>query len=252
VATKFTEVVGASTAFAGATEIEVSVAELTVSGALPETPSKVAEMLTVPGAIAVALPRPPTVATAGLSEAHVESLVITCLVRSLNKPLAAKPNLVPGAMVRPEGVTVTDTMLAFETSSVVEPLIEPSFAVMVVVPGVRAFARPPRAMVATAGLDEVQDTCPVTLRVLPSVKLPIARNCWLVRGAIFLFAGRTVMKDRTAGWTFTVVVPVTESKVAEIVAEPRATAVASPVPAIDATVVSDEDQVTESVMFCVL
>ena len=163
VATKLMEVVGASTALAGATEIEVSVAELTFSGALPETPAKVAEMLAVPGAIAVALPRPPTVATAGLSEAHVESLVITCRVRSLNKPLAMKFNLVPGAMVRPEGVTVTDTIVAFETSSVVEPLIEPRVAVRVVLPGVRPFASPPALMVATAGLDEVQDTCPVTL-----------------------------------------------------------------------------------------
>ena len=88
--------------------------------------------------------------------------------------------------------------------------------------------------------------------MLPSVKVPMARNCWLVRGAIFLFTGRTVMKDRTAGWTFTVVVPVTESKVAEIVALPRATAVASPPPSIGATLMSDEDQVTELVMSCVL
>lgn len=134
VATKFTDVVGASTALAGATEIDVSVAELTLSGVLPETPSKVAEMLAVPGAIALALPRAPTVATAGLSELQLESLVITCLVPSLNRPVAVKVNLVPGAMVRPDGVMETDTIVAFETSSVVEPLIEPSAAVMVVLP----------------------------------------------------------------------------------------------------------------------
>ena len=66
-------------------------------------------------------------------------------------------------MVRPEGVTDMDTIVAFVTSSVVEPLIERSVAVMVAVPGVRAFARPLTPMVATAVLDEVQDTCPVTL-----------------------------------------------------------------------------------------
>lgn len=134
VATQFTEVVGASTALEGDTEIDVSVAELTFSGELPETPSKVAEMLAVPGAIALALPRAPTVATAGLSELQLESLVITCLVPSLNRPVAVKVNLVPGAMVRPDGVMETDTIVAFETSSVVEPLIEPSAAVMVVLP----------------------------------------------------------------------------------------------------------------------
>jgi hypothetical protein len=72
-------------------------------------------------------------------------------------------------MVRPEGVTEMDTIVALETSSVLEPLIEPSVAVMVVDPGVRAFARRLPPIVATAVLDEVQDTCPVTLRVLPSV-----------------------------------------------------------------------------------
>ena len=58
------------------------------------------------------------------------------------------------------------------------------------------------------------------------------------------------MEDRTAGWTFNVVFPVTEPDVAEIVTEPRVSAVASPRPAIDATLMSDEDHVTESVMSC--
>jgi len=80
VATQFAEVVGASTALAGVTEIEESVAELTFSGAMPETPVKVAEMLAVPGLIPVAVPPAPTVATAGLSEAQVLSLVMTCVV----------------------------------------------------------------------------------------------------------------------------------------------------------------------------
>ena len=71
-------------------------------------------------------------------------------------------------------------------------------------------------------------------------------------GAIFLFAGRTVMEDRTADSTFTVVLPVTEPDVAEIVTKPKVSAVASPPPAIDATPMSDEDQVTESVMSCEL
>lgn len=73
-----------------------------------------------------------------------------------------------------------------------------------------------------------------------------------MNGAIFLVTGRTVMEDRTAGSTFIVVLPVTEPNVAEIVVEPRASAVASPPPVIDAILMSDEDHVTESVMSCVL
>jgi hypothetical protein len=60
------------------------------------------------------------------------------------------------------------------------------------------------------------------------------------------------MEDRTADWTSTVVLPVTEPDVAETVTEPRVSAVASPPPAIDATFMSDEDQVTESVKSCEL
>lgn len=77
VATQFTEVAGASTAVAGVTEIEDIVAELTYSGTEPEIPLKVAEMLAVPGPIAVAVLPALMAATAGLSEIHLESLVMT-------------------------------------------------------------------------------------------------------------------------------------------------------------------------------
>lgn len=162
VATAFMDVVGASTAVDGVTEIEVSVTELTFSGALPVTPLKVAEMLAVPGPIAVAVLPAMMVATAGLSEAQVQSLVMSCVVSSLNLPVAPKVSLVPGWIVRPEGVTEMDTIVAFETCNVVEPLIEPTVAAMVVLPGVRALARPP-LIVATAVLDELQEACAVTL-----------------------------------------------------------------------------------------
>jgi len=67
-----------------------------------------------------------------------------------------------------------------------------------------------------------------------------------------LFAGRTVIEDRTASWIFTVVLPVTDPEVAEIVTEPKARAVAIPPATIDASLLSDEDQVTESVRSCVV
>lgn len=70
--------------------------------------------------------------------------------------------------------------------------------------------------------------------------------------AIFLFAGRIVIKDRGADWTLAVVLPVTEPEVAEIVTEPRARAVPSPPPASDTRLLFDETQVTEAVMSCEL
>lgn len=77
VATKFRDVVGARTAVAGVTEIEDTVAAVTVNRAEPETPLNVAEMLAVPGPSAIAVPADPTMATTGLSELHIESIVMT-------------------------------------------------------------------------------------------------------------------------------------------------------------------------------
>lgn len=58
------------------TEIEESVTWLTFSGAEPETP-KVAEMLAVPGPTAITVLPARMMATAVLSEVHVDSLLIT-------------------------------------------------------------------------------------------------------------------------------------------------------------------------------
>lgn len=126
-------------------------------------------MLAVPGPTAAATPPLPTVATAGLSEVHLESAVMTWVVLSLNRPVAVKDALVPGAMVFPDGVTTRDTMVALVTSSVVVAVMEPDVAVMVVVPGARPFARPEPAILATVVSDEVQLTEAVMERVLPSV-----------------------------------------------------------------------------------
>ena len=76
-----------------------------------------------------------------------------------------KDSLVPNGIVRPDGLMEMDTIVAFVTSSVVEARMEPSLAVMVVVPGARALTRPRGLLLviwATVVLDEVQETSPVT------------------------------------------------------------------------------------------
>lgn len=57
-----------------------------------------------------------------------------------------------------------------------------------------------------------------------------------------------VIDERTAGPTFTDVLALTEPEVAEIVREPRATAVASPLPTIEATLLFEEAQATDAVI----
>lgn len=58
-----------------------------------------------------------------------------------------------------------------------------------------------------------------------------------------------MIEDRPADWTFTVVLPPTEPEVAEMVREPKARAVATPPPVIDAKLSFEEPHVTEAVIF---
>jgi len=63
------------------------------------------------------------------------------------------------------------------TVRVVFTEINPEVAVMVVVPAVRAVARPLLLTVATEVSDELQVTCVVISWVVPSEKVPVAVNC---------------------------------------------------------------------------
>lgn len=125
---------GARTAVDGATAIDFRVTELTVKAASPVWPPKAAVMFVVPAATAVATPSGPTVATGVSLDIQVASVVMTCVLESLNVPVAVNDSSVVGAMVRPVGVTEMETMVAVLTSSVVLPVTVPRVAVMVVVP----------------------------------------------------------------------------------------------------------------------
>ena len=83
---------GAITADAGVTAMDSRVAELTVKSADPDTPPKLAPMFAVPEATAVTKPMGPTVATAVLSDAQVASRLRTCVLESLNVPVAVNCN----------------------------------------------------------------------------------------------------------------------------------------------------------------
>ncbi len=74
---------GARTALAGVTAIETSVAELTVSEVEAVAPSSVALIFALPGATALATPTDAIVATPTLSDDHVTSLVMICVLESL-------------------------------------------------------------------------------------------------------------------------------------------------------------------------
>src|SRR5436309_6141661 len=99
-------------------------------------------------------------------------------------------------------VTAMDAGPTGFTVSVLEPLILPALALIVVVPLARATATPrlPASllMVATAVVDEIHAT-EANFCVLPSLKKPVAMNCWLVVAAIDGLIGATVIDTRPCG-----------------------------------------------------
>jgi hypothetical protein len=141
------------------------------------------------------------------------------------------------------GVTAIDTSVAAVTVSEAVPLTDPDVAVIVVVPALTPAASPPELMLATEVDDELQVT-DVNSCVLPSSKLPTALNCCCVPAAIDGVAGLTEIEVKCAATTVNVEVSVNEPKVAVIVVCPAATVVASPEPAIVATELEDDVQVT--------
>ena len=85
------------------------------------------------------------------------------------------------------GATAIDTRVAGVTVSVVELLTDPDVAVMVVVPSPVLTADPEALSIADAA-EEFQLTDGRSC-VLPSLKVPVAVNCWPVRKAMLAFAG---------------------------------------------------------------
>lgn len=151
--------------------------------------------------------------------------------------------------MRPEGVTVIDETVALVTVSAAVADFGPSVAVIVDMPGVRPLARPlPEPMVATAVVEELQATCPVRLRVLPSLNVPTAANCCVVLCAMDWVAGVTARDNRLAAFTVSEVFPLIRPDVAVTVTVPRLRPVARPLTVIEAMLLPEEVQVTVLVM----
>src|SRR2546425_6840954 len=128
------------------------------------------------------------------------------------------------------------------------PETPPKVAVIVVVPAATDVARPfdPLALliVATPGLDELQVTWVVRSCIVLSQKVPVAVNCRVVPFAMLGVVGVTVIVDRVAAVTVSVVLPETPPNVAVIVVVPAATDVARPTHPLAAQTVFTQRQVT--------
>jgi len=243
VAVNLIEVRAAILGFAGVMLMPTRCAVDTVRPVDPLIAPKAAPMVVLPVATLVATPLLPIVATAGVEELQTTDPEISCVLLSLNDPVAVNCLVVPVAIVEFAGVTVSDTRLAPVTVSDAVPLTDPLAAVIVVEPAPVLVASPVASTVATEPVvdDQVTDgkAC-----VLPSSKLPTALNCSVVPSAIDGFAGLTEIEIRCAATTVNTVLSLSAPTVAVIVVEPAATVVVNPDPSTVATEAEDEFQVT--------
>jgi hypothetical protein len=229
--------------FAGVIVSPVRCAVETVRLVEPLTVPKAAAMVVVPVATLVATPVLAIVAAAGLEELHTTDPEISCMLVSLNVPVAVNCLVVCAGIVEFAGATVSDTRLAPVTVKVAVPLTDPEAAVIVVVPVCRPAASPVESTVATV-VDDDDQVAGDSACVLPSSKLPIAVNCTFVPTAIDGVAELTEIEIRCAATTVRSAVSLSAPTVAVIVVAPAPTVVAIPAPSMVATEVEEELQVT--------
>ena len=118
----------ATEGFAGVTATETSVAAVTVSVVLPEMEPEVARIVVEPAPTAVTRPAVLIVATVPAEELHVAVLVRSCVVPSLNVPVALNCCVWPLVIEELAGVTAIDARVAAVTDIVVLPLMLPEVA----------------------------------------------------------------------------------------------------------------------------
>src|SRR3954449_1632512 len=141
------------------------------------TPLLVAEIFEDPIETAVSNQVPLIVATVAFEEVQMTELLRSCVLLSVNVPVAVSCSVKPMISELLGAVTVIDCRAAAVTVSAkvleVTPLCA---AVMLVEPMPEPVARPPVLIVAAAVLEEAQVTEVVRICVLPSLKIPVAVN----------------------------------------------------------------------------
>jgi len=193
---------------AGVTTMDTNSAAVIVNVAVLEViPEKFALIVVVPSERDVARPFEPdvllTVATPICDELQVTEDVISCVVLSVNVPVAINCWVFPRAMLLFIGVTAIDTKTAEVTVSVAEGDVTPEISALIIVePTARDVASPfefdALLIMATTLFDESQVANVVkSCTRVPSARVPEAVNCCAVPLAMLVLVGDTKM-DATA------------------------------------------------------
>src|SRR5262249_34246892 len=122
----------------------------------------------------------------------------SCVVPSLKVPVALNCFVPPTVTVGFGGVTAIDWSTTAVTVSVVEPETAPLVALIVLVPAFTAVASPVALIAAVAGVPDVHVTVLVKSCVVPSLKVPVALNCFVPPTVTVGFGGVTAMDCKTA------------------------------------------------------
>jgi hypothetical protein len=174
-------------------DMSVGAVTVTVRVVEPMTPFTLAVIAVVPAATPVARPPVEIVAVAVVDEVQVAIADTSCVVPSLNVPVAVNCWVAFIAIDMLAGMTAMDVSVAIPdvTVSVVEPLTVPLAAEIVVVPAATPVARPVAEIVAVAIVDEVQVAVAEMSFVVPSLIVAVAVNCCVEPIAIDMLVGVT-------------------------------------------------------------
>ena len=155
-------------------------------------------------------------------------------------------------MVAALGLTAIEAKLGGVAVKPAVPVTFPRTAVIVAFPCARAVATPLLSIVALFAFDELHVTELVRSLVVPSVYLPLARNCAVVPEAAETLGGATEIERRLGGAIVRLAVPVTPAEMAVTVTVPSALLVNKPLLLIVAVAVLEVCQVAERVKSPVL
>jgi hypothetical protein len=225
---------------------------VTVNVVEPLIEPDTAMMVASPTPTVVANPVELIAATFAPEELQVTPLVRFCVLLSEYVPVAVNCAVLPAEIDGFVGVTAIETSTGGVTVSVVEPVIDPRVAVMVVDPVPVELASPVALIVAMPVADELHVAVLVRFCVLPSLYVPVAVNCSVWPRAINGFVGVIAMETSVGVATVSVVDPLMDPIVAVTVVDPMLVGLARPVALIVATPVGNVLHVAALVRFCVL
>jgi len=157
----------------------------------------------------------------------------------------------PIASVISSGVTEIEAILGAVTVTEVDPVTEPSVAVIAAEPAATPLTRPLALTVAFAIVEDDHVTRSVMSHVLASLFVPVATNCCVVFTGTVGLTGVTAIETGVAhAFALVTVICVEAEKLPEravTVVTPVAPPVTNPAGLTDAVVVSAELHVTEAV-----